>query len=141
MECLDNCKTNIKSNNRGTSQNEEKRIEIIRDIFGTKDPSNSEIKKLKTEKIRKLAQYLEFDLPSPMHKKDVKKAKEHCAKNLWCLQGLWDDIEAAISISRRSFTARSGEYKKLMKTLIRVVNETYGMWSITFKMNFVLNGI
>ena len=141
MECLDNCITNIKSNNRGTSQNEEKRIEIIREIFGTKNPSNSEIKKLKTDKIIKLAQYLEFDLPSPIHKQDVKKAKEHCAKNIWHLQGLWDDIDAAISIAHRSFSARIGEYKKLMKTLIRVVNETYGMWSIRFKMNFVLNGL
>jgi hypothetical protein len=68
-------------------------------------------------------------------------AKEYCAKNLWRLQGLWDDVDAALLIAHRLFSARIGEYKKLLKTLIRVVYETYGMWSIKFKMYFVLSGL
>ena len=60
---------------------------------------------------------------------------------MWRVQGLWDDKDAALLIAHRAFAARIGEYKKLLKTLIRVVNETYGMWSIKFKMYFVLSGL
>jgi hypothetical protein len=49
-------------------------------------------------------------------------------KNISRLQELWDDIEVAISIALRAFSARIGGCKKLMKTLIRIVNETYGVW-------------
>ena len=90
-------------------------------------------------KIIKLAKYLDLDLPTPIQKQHVKEAKEYCAKNIWRLQGLWDDVETAINIAHRAFAARIGEYKKLMKTLIRVVNEIYGIWSIRLKMNFVLS--
>ena len=38
---------------------------LITDIFGIKIPSVSGIKKLKTDKILKLARYLEFDVPTP----------------------------------------------------------------------------
>jgi hypothetical protein len=104
-------------------------------------PTISEIKKMKSEKLIKLAEYLKCELPSPIQKKDVKFAREYCVKNMWRIQGMWDDIEAAISLAHKAFSARIGEYKKLLKTLIRIVNETYGIWSIRFKIHFVLNGL
>lgn len=67
--------------------------------------------------------------------------KEFCVKNLYRLQGLSEDVFAALSIAHRAFLARIGEYKKLLKTLIRVVNETYGAQSIRFKINFVVSGL
>ena len=148
LECLeDNVQEMIKSNVRSIegdkeiSDNIEKKKRTISDIFGVKVPSVSEIKKLKTEKIIKLALHLEFDVPTPTLKDHVKDAREFCAKNLWRIQGLWDDVDAALLIAHRAFAARIGEYKKLLKTLIRVVNESYGMWSIKFKMYFVLSGL
>ena len=88
-----------------------------------------------------LARHLDFHVPTPTLKNDVKEAREHCSKNLWRLQSLWEDVEAALIAAHRAFSARIGEYKKLLKTLIRVVNETYGMWSVKFKMYFVLSGL
>ena len=84
---------------------------MIEVIFGNKNPSNSEMKKLKSDKIVKLAKYLGLNLPSPIQKQNVKEAKEYCAKNIWRLQGLWDDIETAITIAHRAFAARIGECK------------------------------
>ena len=124
-----------------TEVSAENKNKLLKEIFGSKIPTSAEIKKLKSDKIVRLAQYLDYNLPSPMQKQDVKEAREHCARNIWRLQGLLEDVEAAISIAQRTFSARIGEYKKLMKTLIRVVNETYGLWSVRFKMNFVLNGL
>ena len=114
---------------------------MLKEVFGSKNPSTSEIKKMKVDKLLKLAQYLDYSLPSPIQKQDVKEAREYIVKNVWRLQGLWDDVEAAISLAQRAFSSRIGEYKKLMKTLIRVVNEIYGLWSIRFKINFVINGL
>jgi hypothetical protein len=86
---------------------------MVKEIFGSKIPSVSEMKKLKADKIIKLALHLGFDVPSPTVKNNVKGAKEYCAKNLWRLQGLWDDVDAALLIAHRLFSARIGEYKKL----------------------------
>ena len=149
LECLEgNVKKAIIQNEKSTNENNkinenlEKKNKMIKEIFGSKIiPSITEIKKLKAEKIIKLALYLGLDVPTPTVKNSVKEAKEYCAKNLWRLQGLWDDVDAALLIAHRLFSARIGEYKKLLKTLIRVVNETYGMWSIKFKMYFVLSGL
>ena len=85
--------------------------------------------------------HLEFDGSTPTLKNHVKEAREFCAKNLWRIRGLWDDVDAALLIAHRAFSARIGEYKKLLKTFIRVVNESYGMWSIKFKMYFLLSGL
>jgi hypothetical protein len=146
MECMDDKIKEIINNSEAISKNQkdasgDKKIILLKEIFGTKNPTGSEIKKLKSDKIVKLAQYLEFSLPTSMLKQDVREAREYCARNIWRLQNLIDDVEAAISIAQRAFSARIGEYKKLMKTLIRIVNETYGLWSIRFKMNFVLSGL
>lgn len=141
VECLDNSIAKQISNNKRTVINENNKKSITEEIFGAKSPSDSEIKKLKVDKLIALAKYLEYKINSPMPKEEVKKMKEYCSKNIWRLQGLWDDVHAAISIASRAFSARIGEYKKLLKTLIRIVNETYGMWSIRFKINFVLNGL
>jgi hypothetical protein len=144
-DCLEENISKFNTNNTKSTTYQNEKINqnriIIQDVFGNKNPSVTEIKKLKTEKMVRLAKYLDFNLPSPIQKQDVKEAKEHCMKNIWRLQGLWDDIEVAISIALRAFSARIGKYKKLMKTLIRIVNEIYGVWSIRFKMNFVLNGL
>ena len=88
-----------------------------------------------------LARHLDFNVPTPTLKNDVKEARQYCSKNLWRLQSLWEDVEVALTTASRGFSARIGEYKKLLKTLIRVVNETYGMWSVKFKMYFVLSGL
>lgn len=123
------------------SESNKKQREIIKEVFNSKIPTISEIKKIKSEKLIRLAEYLKCDLPTPMQKQDVKVAREYCVKNIWRLQGLWEDVGAAISLAHRAFSARIGEYKKLLKTLIRIVNETYGMWSIRFKIYFVLSGL
>ena len=145
-DCLDDDITKLRrtinqsklSENAITNRN---RNAIIGEIFGTKNPSISEMKKLKSDKIVKLAKHLDLNLPTPIQKQHVKEAKEFCAKNIWRLQGLWDDVETAINIAHHAFAARIGEYQKLLKMLIRVVNETYGVWSIRFKMYFVLSGL
>ena len=81
----------------------------MNEIFGTKVPSLSEIKKLKTDKVLMLARHLDFHVPTPTLKKDVKEAREHCSKNLWRLQSLWEDVEAALITAQRAFSARIGE--------------------------------
>jgi hypothetical protein len=43
-----------------------------------------------------------------MLKQDVREAREYCARNIWRLQNLIDDVEAAISIAQRAFSARIG---------------------------------
>jgi hypothetical protein len=117
------------------------RTEIIRKVFGTKSPSVTEIRKSTVKKVTALAMYLKFDIPIQIQKTDVKNMREYCVKNLYRLQGLSEDVFAALSIAHRAFSARIGEYKKLLKTLIRVVNETFGAWSIRFKIYFVISGL
>lgn len=118
------------NNKKKVDETVEKNEKIINEVFGNEAPSLSEIKKLKTDKVMMLARYLNFAAPVPTLKSDVKEAREHCSKNLWQLQNLWEDVEAALTTAHRAFSARIGEYKKLLKTLVRVVNETYGMWSV-----------
>ena len=141
-ECVEKSISELKNENSSDNKKtNEKQNELIKEVFNSKIPSVSDIKKMKSEKLIKLAEHLKCDLPSPMQKQDVKIAREYCVKNIWRLQGHWEDINAAISLAHRAFSARIGEYKKLLKSLIRIVNETYGLWSIRFKTNFVLNGL
>ena len=65
---------------------------MLKEVFGSENPSTSEIKKMKVDKLLKLAQYLDYSLPSPTQKQDVKEAGEYIVKNVWRLQGLWDEL-------------------------------------------------
>jgi hypothetical protein len=137
---LNSSKFHGHENENGQNMNNGK-TEINREVFGTRSPSVTEIKKLTVKKIIALATYLKFDIPDQIQKTDVKNMREYCVKNLYRLQGLSEDVSAALSIAHRALSARIGEYKKLLKTLIRVVNETFGAWSIRFKIHFVISGL
>lgn len=87
VDCLDDNITKLRttmnhsklSENATTNKNKNPMIE---EIFGTKNPSISEMKKLKSDKRIKLAKHLDLNLPTPIQKQHVKEPKEYCAKNI-----------------------------------------------------------
>ena len=87
LECLDENINKVLENN-GANSKKENLIEIgkkeimLKEVFGSKSPSTSEVKKLKVDKLVKLAQYLDYSLPSPILKQDVKEAREYIVKNM-----------------------------------------------------------
>lgn len=50
-------------------------------------------------------------------------------------------LRAAVLTAQKVFIARIGELKRTMKTFLRIVNDQFGMWSIKFRMCFVINGL
>ena len=110
LECLEHNVNKILKDNSANSKKDnlievEKKF-MLKEVFGSKNPSTSEIKKMKVDKLLKLAQYLDYSLPSLIQKQDVKEAREYIVKNVWRLQGLWDDVKAAISLAQRAFSSR-----------------------------------
>ena len=95
MECLENkAKVFIEANEKSINDNQkgdknsERNKNVVNEVFGKKAPTLSEIKKLKTDKVIVLARHLDFNVPTPTLKNDVKEAREYCSKNLWRLQSL-----------------------------------------------------
>ena len=109
-------------------------------VFGLHNRSLQEIRKLKTDKITTLAKHLaaKADTDAPIKASEM---KTFCIRNFWRMNSLWDDIHEAMGIAQRAFIARLGEFKRTLKSLLRVVNEIFGDWSVKFKMCFLINGL
>lgn len=113
---------------------------LVVSIFGTKSPTLKDVKKLSTGKILLLAAHLagEMSVDVPVGKKLI---LAFCITNFWRINNLWEDVKEAMLIANKAFLARIGEFKRTFKSLLRVANEQFGMFSMKFRMNFVIRGL
>ncbi|KAJ1402320.1 hypothetical protein B484DRAFT_483756, partial [Ochromonadaceae sp. CCMP2298] len=54
---------------------------------------------------------------------------------------LWEDVEAATQIALGLFNTRAGDLKRQMKRLFLTCDQTFGCFSLSFKVFFVTNGL
>lgn len=97
------------------------------------------MKELKEDKMKLLAEHIakELNITAPFGKI---KLKAFSIVNYMRLQYYGEDVCAAVLTAQKAFIARIGELKRTMKTLLRIVNDQFGIWSMKFRMCFVING-
>lgn len=90
--------------------------------------------------MKMLAEHIaeELNIAAPVGKI---KTKAFCIVNFMRLQNYGGDVRAAVLTAQKAFIARIGVFKRTMKTLLRIVNDQFGMWSMKFRMCFVINGL
>jgi hypothetical protein len=113
---------------------------LLMEVFGQHNRCIQEIRRLKAEKISTLAKYLATKAATDAPTK-ASEIKTFCIRNFWRVNSIWDDIHEAVAIAQRAFISRLGEFKRTVKSLLRVVNEMFGDWSVKFKMCFLINGL
>ena len=124
-------------------ESERRRLEVIKTYFHDTQPTKAAIKKLKGPELDAIiadcmpvAEDASFRVPTALGDK-----RTYCCQHIYLLQDSFEDVTEALRLAEGAFNNRVSDYKRLLKGMLRIVNELYGGFGQTFKMYFVVRAL
>ena len=122
---------------------ETRRLQAVRQCFGSTRPTASAVDKLVHAKLDVLVEFLRSDEVDLTHinLSHLTQKRALCKRELWRFGDEQADFEAALVIASSFVKNRIPDLKRLFKQSIRIVNEVYGSFSRVFKIYWVWNSL